>query len=162
MRVALGMVAGLLVLAGSASSQPAETAPFRVRLERTVCYGLCPEYVVTVRADRRVVYVGRRGVRVKGVRRARITPSALRNLRRALSSTGVFKLDDLYDDMSVTDLPSAKLTVQVGSRTKRIYHYQGDLTAPERLTRLECTVDRILRTKRWVGRGNEYVCSGRL
>ena len=63
--------------------------------------------------------------------------------------------------MSITDLPSAKLIVQVGPRTKRIYHYLGDMTAPEKLTRLECTVDRLLRTKRWVGPGNAYACSGR-
>lgn len=155
MRIALALLAGVLVLVGSASSQSAASTPFRVRLERTICYGLCPEYVVTVRADGRVVYVGRRGVLVRGVRRARLGPTAMRKLRRAVSSTDVFRLDSRYEEMSVTDLPSAKLTVQVGSRTKRIYHYLGDFTAPEKLTRLECTVDRILRTRRWVGRGNE-------
>jgi hypothetical protein len=166
MRVALGMLAGALlvapslVVAGTALSQPAQSTPFRVRLERTVCFGRCPEYVVTVRADRRVVYVGRRGVLVQGVRRARIGPTAMRKLRRAVSATGVFGLNSRYDQMSVTDLPSAKVTVQVGSRTKRIYHYLGDMTAPAKLTRLECTVDRILRTRRWVGEGNEYPCSG--
>ena len=162
MRVALGILAAGLVVAASALSQPAQSTPLRVRLERTVCFGRCPEYVVTVRADRTVVYVGRRGVLVRGVRRARIGPTAMRKLRRAVAATDVFNLDSRYDEMSVTDLPSAKLIVQVGLRTKRIYHYLGDMTAPGKLSRLECTVDRLLRTKRWVGPGNAYACSGRL
>jgi hypothetical protein len=156
---ALGVAALLLVLTAAGGSRAASTSSaFQVRLERTACFGTCPIYSVTVRADGRVVFVGKRFVAATGVRRARLSKAKVSELRKAFSRARVFRLRDRYDDMTVSDLPSALLTVRLGERTKHVYHYLGDSTAPKRLGRLECLVDRIARTSRWIGRPDSVPC----
>jgi hypothetical protein len=158
MRLALvGLLAAIAATyaASSGASRPA----FRVSLERTVCFGTCPIYTVSVRGDGTTAFVGRRFVAATGERRARLSRSRVADLRAAVTRARVFTLRDRYDKMLVTDLPSVKLTFRVGSRTKRIYHYLGDRSAPERLRRLECQIDRLARTSRWVGKPTSSYCA---
>ena len=152
----LALAAALL---GGLVPSSAAASPFRVRLQRTACFGACPVYSVTVHGDGRVVFVGERFVTAKGVRRATLSKTQVQRLVKGVQQARVFQLANRYDQMSVTDLPSAILTIRVGSRTKRIYHYQGDRRAPKRLATLECLVDRTARTTRWIGRGNSLPCA---
>lgn len=141
-----------------AAAADAVRPAFSVSLERTACFGRCPIYTVTVYGDGRTVFVGKRFVAATGERRARLSRSRVADLRAAVTRARVFTLQDRYDEMRITDLPSIKLTFRVGPRTKRIYHYLGDRSAPERLRRLECQIDRLARTSRWVGKPTSSYC----
>jgi hypothetical protein len=157
LRLAVLGIGAALVL--SVSSPTAAREPvFRVSLQRTPCFGACPVYTVSVTGDRRVVFVGRRFVDAVGVRRARLSPRRFARLRAAVTAARVFTLRSRYDEMLVTDLPSSILTVRVGPRRKRIYRYHGDRSAPERLRLLECQIDRLARTSRWVGKPTTSYC----
>jgi Domain of unknown function (DUF6438) len=56
---------------------PADTL---ITLERSVCYGTCPDYKLTVSADGTVTFDGREYVKVKGIVRGNIPPEKLRQL----------------------------------------------------------------------------------
>jgi Domain of unknown function (DUF6438) len=158
----LGVPLAAIAVAVAAGSAPAgaSSAPqtLRVTLERGACFGACPIYTITLRGNGDAVYVGRRHVSVVGTRRAHLSRAAIRRLRNGVAQARVFTLRNRYDSLTVTDLPYAVVTIRVGSRTKRIYHYFGDQSAPERLETLECLVDRIARSSRWVGRDMADFC----
>jgi hypothetical protein len=152
--MAIAAAALAVAVAHAASTRPTSS----IRLARTACFGDCPIYSVTVRRDGRVVFVGERFVKAKGVRRARISRSSADRLFAAVRKARVFELDSRYDSSNVSDMPSADLVVRLGSRTKRIHHYLGDSSAPSRLKALECLVDRTARTVRWIGRAAALPC----
>jgi hypothetical protein len=154
--VLLGLVAALVLV--SATAAGARTPAFSVVLARTACFGSCPIYNVSARGDGRTVFFGRRFVDALGVHRARLSRARVASLRAEVTRARVFTLRDRYDLMRVTDLPSVVLTIRVGSRTKQIHHYLGDASAPERLKRLECQIDRLAGTSRWVGRSVSSYC----
>jgi Domain of unknown function (DUF6438) len=115
-------------------------------------------YTVTIRGDGQVQWWGSRYVAVKGSAKARVSRAAVARLRLGVANARVFRLKSRYDQGTITDLPSATVTVRVGQRIKRIYHYHGDLRAPKRLFTLECLVDRIAGSRRWVGRSTAGMC----
>jgi hypothetical protein len=155
--LALSLATAALAAGAGAAGSTAIT-PFSVKLTRDPCFGSCPIYSVTVHGDGRVVYVGTRFVAAAGTRRARISPAAVKRLRKGVSRARVFGLASRYDRSNVSDLPAARLTVRVGPRTKRIYHYFGDMGAPKRLWTLECLIDTVARTSRWVGHTTADLC----
>jgi hypothetical protein len=146
------LLVGVSLLAAGLARAGATPSTFRVRLERTACFGSCPIYAVTVHGDGRVVFVGKRFVRATGVRRATISRASVAKLYAAVRKARVFELDGRYDSSNVSDLPAARLAVRLRLQTKRIYHYLGDASAPARLKALECLIDRTAKTVRWIGR----------
>jgi hypothetical protein len=69
------LVVACLAMASSAfAEQAADDAV--ITLERTVCYGTCPSYKVTLTGDGTVVYEGQNFVRVQGRQEKKIHPAA--------------------------------------------------------------------------------------
>lgn len=68
-----------------------ETYPLKdvsMTLERTVCFGTCPSYIVTVNGDGTVNYGGRDFVKVKGAQTRQISQEAVVELLRVFSGAG--------------------------------------------------------------------------
>src|SRR5437588_9243531 len=61
----------------------AELAWARIEMERTMCYGHCPEYEVTISGSGKVLYGGKENVKVKGTRRATVDREKVRQLLAA-------------------------------------------------------------------------------
>lgn len=67
------------VFAAGATPPPAHDAgPESISYETDACFGACPVYTVTARADGTGVFQGRRYTAVKGRRKFRVTPSQYR------------------------------------------------------------------------------------
>ena len=138
--------------------QPQEVS---LRLERTICFGTCPVYQVTILGDGTVKYMGTQFVGVEGGREDKVRLEDVARLLNEFLRVRFFDAADTYDGgemvelrdgryvllgMDVTDLPSQILTLQLGARKKRVvlrYNY------PSELGKLPNLVDDVAQTKRW-------------
>jgi Domain of unknown function (DUF6438) len=154
-------VAGAALIAWAASLHASQSPPqavpddFIIKLERTSCYGPCPIYSVSIDAKGRVIYEGKKFVRVAGRQSDDIPVSRVAELVATVDRIRFFELNNQYRFIQnadgstsvVTDLPTTFVTVTQGGRTKQIEDYVG---APESLHQLEKEIDEAARTKRWI------------
>jgi Domain of unknown function (DUF6438)/Ankyrin repeat len=146
-----------LALATASSKIVAQEVPddFVIKLERTACFGECPVYTVSIDARGNVTYEGTRFVRVVGRQTDRIQISRVAVFLENAERIGFFDLRDQYrtirnpsgTETTVTDLPTAFVTVTRGGRSKRVEDYLG---APQGLRDLEQQIDETARTRRWI------------
>ena len=152
-----------LVIAGSCLAQEKPIPDDAlITLERTVCYGPCPIYKLTIIADGTVTFEGRQNVKVKGLVKSRINRDDLRNLIAAFEAASYFSLNESYETQKDgcpevwTDNPSAITSIRMNGKTKRISHYYGCQAGggtsiyPNGLTYLETKIDQIIGTDKWI------------
>lgn len=101
-----------------------------LRLERTVCFGFCPTYIVSITAGGAAHLQGTR--RAEGFQRdLTLDPAAVSALVERFKADGFFELDTAYVpghpmcDLYATDHPGAQLFARLGDRTRRVTHYHG-------------------------------------
>ncbi len=133
--------------------QPIPAAPldaYAFTLERTVCYGRCPAYRVTVRGNGRVEYEGKAFVGVVGRRVATIPRSEVARLVAAARDGDLWSMRASYV-AGMTDMPTYRLTLTVGSRKHTIEDYAGyHVGMPRSVSDFEDLIDEIGRTRRWI------------
>jgi len=181
----LSAVAGVAALAGfapaalsqqpsapaavpSGSSAPmaaisdAELEEARIRMTRTMCYGPCPVYEVTISGKGEVSYNGTYFVKVTGSQHATIDREKVRQLLTAFDQAKFFELPGgKCPCATYTDMPSAIITLTWRERTRTLEHYYGCPCAPAALFDLEARIDRAADTDLWVGnRGGPLASSG--
>ena len=139
----------LLVLAVChlAGNGKADAAPAKISLERTMCFGRCPVYKLTVYSDGKVEYEGKDFVKEKGARRSRISEKDFRKLMKKVEEIGFFEFKDRYDGR-ITDLPTRITTVTKGDVSKTVRNYYG---GPESLSDLEQLIDEVTNSAQWTG-----------
>src|SRR5262245_1552930 len=141
-----------VMLASSAcASAPPEPAAqpngtIEITLERTVCFGMCPEYKVTLREDGTVTYAGRQFVRVAGEHTWKIDPAAVRALAAEMEKAGFFDMQDTYRAM-ITDHPTTYTSLTIGGRSKKIMDY---VAGPPKLKEIETRIDVVSGAKGYV------------
>lgn len=123
---------GALALVGCATTAPAvptgEVAS--VSVETGPCFGACPVFRVTVNADGRGVFEGRRFTAVEGERAIRVTPEQFRRLVAHLQpvrpASGSVRYSGEACEMMATDLPSTDVTWgTAGGEAQNLYFYHG-------------------------------------
>ena len=156
----------MLAIAGlffSLADAPSSSATFdRITFSRTVCFGACPAYTISVTGGGAIQYGGDRFVAQQGARSAKLDAAGVKRLEAALAAADVDTLRDSYASPEdgcaglATDHPSEDFVIVRGGREKRIHYYlgcrgpriDGDLA---RLAALGDAIDSILDTKRWTG-----------
>lgn len=123
----------------TAPSGAAATEPVEITLQRTTCFGTCPEYTVTLRGDGTVTYSGRQFVRTPGNHTWKIDPAAVRALAREMETAGFFELKDEYTSL-ITDNPTTYTSLTIGNRSKKIKDY---ITGPPKLKDIEAKIDEV-------------------
>jgi hypothetical protein len=120
----------------------------RVGLERTPCFGFCPEYRLTAAANGEIVFSGLR--RWKGIeRRWRVPADSVAVLGDELARMEFFALEDIRPDTPrcgdmATDHPSIVLTASDGVRDHVVQYYtgcRGTDSVPALLVRLAGHID---------------------
>jgi hypothetical protein len=122
---------------GAQTTTPAE--PLEITLQRTGCFGTCPDYTVTLNGDGTVVYSGRYFVRTPGQHTWKIEASAVQALAREMEAAGFFELQDEYTSR-MTDHPTTFTTLKIGSRTKKVKDY---VSGPAKLKDIEKKIDEV-------------------
>ena len=127
-------------------------------LERTVCFGVCPNYKLTVKADGSVLFEGITHTETKGTAEGKISEEKVRQLLKEFKEADYFNLTGDYDCYQVTDNPSAVTSIQINGKNKSIRHYYGCEQGSDefkkelaKLKQLESKIDEIVETKRWIG-----------
>jgi hypothetical protein len=128
-------------------------------LERTACFGFCPIYKLTVYGNGKVVYEGKRFVKVTGTRTTTISQTAVRKLIADFQKINYFKLQDSYTG-GHTDAPSAITSLTMGKKQKTVNHYLASPNAPTQLTDLENQIDAVVNSKQWIGTDAERAPRG--
>ena len=129
---------------------PSDLDEVVITLERTVCFGICPEYKLTIYGSGTVVYEGKRFVRIEGKRTIAISEEKVRQLLSEFKRIDYYSLDDSYEEFMATDMPSAFTSLTIDGKTKTVRHYHGDFSAPKELTKLEDKIDEIVNSNQWI------------
>lgn len=164
--VASSLMVGSCTKAGD-DFPPVDPAKVRITLERSACYGTCPDYKVTIYGDGRVSFTtgteptGRvlgshrqfavsQGVLLPGTHEDRIAPEAVAALVEKFRAAGFFRLKSEYQ-AGVTDNPTYVLSFDTGRKSMTVLDYVGrEAGMPEAVTDLENAVDALAGTDRWV------------
>lgn len=154
----LGAVLAAIVLASCAPVEaPAQEAPVEITLRRTVCYGFCPAYTVTISGAGEVRYVGERFVNVVGPANDTIPREDVERLLARFDEIGFDRLRDEYRGQ-MTDLPTTTITLVRDGRRKVLVDYGGTSVGMPRAVRdLQAEIDRVAGTAQWVLRDGQPV-----
>lgn len=122
-----------------------------IRLNRTVCFGTCPAYLLTVKADGKVSFFGQDFTETKGQAEGEISKEKIKQLIAEFKKAKFFDLKDNYTtEECSTDTPTVRTTLFINDKVKKIEHSLG-CEAPKELTDLENKIDEIVGTKKWIG-----------
>jgi hypothetical protein len=135
-------------------------------MKRTGCFGECPTYEVTIRADGSVAWNGEDFVGHIGAAQGAIDRGGLEQLAVALDASHFFERDDrgrmpvkepcaphtyCFTTISVcSDTPHAIITVTRGATQKTVT--DEHCTADADLTALEQLIDTVAKTAPWIAR----------
>src|SRR5262245_50239604 len=140
----------------SAQTAPPQTIPqdLMITLERTECFGSCPDYKLTVAADGAVVFEGRRFVKREGAtEKSAISREQLKQLIAEVDRVKFFSLEDNYECAELwSDNPTAFTSIRINGKSKTIKHYYGcrGPKVPKEFTELENKIDEIVNTAKWL------------
>jgi len=146
------------------AGNPTDTS---ITLERSACFGTCPDYRVTVHGDGLVEFdtgddhfkgtaaqlhleYNGHNVLLPGRHTAHIDPAAAARLIDRFRAAHFFGLKNEYF-YGATDNPTQILTVRIGRANKKVTDYIGTLAGmPQDVRDLEQAVDTVAGTARWV------------
>jgi hypothetical protein len=114
-----------------------------ITLERTTCFGTCPNYTVTLRRDGTITYNGIRFVEMTGTYQGHAY--GFERLAQLITSAGYFNLKDNYS-RPITDMPSTITSVVMNGKRKTITNYAD--TGPVELWGIEMAIDGMLKSAR--------------
>ena len=154
------MLRAILLLSVLFSLSPRSTVQdprndIQITLERTICFGRCPIYRVTIRGDGSVTYEGWKFVKVEGTHGKKIPAAKVQELVRSFTDIDYFNLKDVYDSeinadgsmMTPTDMPMIITSLTLNGRSKRV---EDSFGAPQKLLVLEKKIDQLAGTSMWV------------
>jgi len=127
-----------------------------IMMERQGCYGNCPSYLLTIKGDGTVEYVGKENVNVKGTRQGTIKLETLKKLMSDFASAGFLSISTDYSEYHCkcgycTDMPTAITTLKIKGTNHSVTHYYGCRCAPRSLFDLETAIDKSANVEQWTG-----------
>jgi hypothetical protein len=120
-----------------------------VMLQRTVCYGRCPAYDLIIYGTGKVEFDGGAFSKTEGKVSVEIPVDSVRVLLNEIEESEFFSWNNEYLRQDATDLSSAIVTITIDGKSKKIKHYKGDSTAPEKLLTIERRIDEITNSEQW-------------
>lgn len=143
--------------AGTPKAPPVPVKPphtVMLTFTRTMCYGTCPSYTITVYRDGELAYHGDRFVKLTGDVKATITAAQVAAIDRLFATHDVpNKSFERYD---ITDNPSAEFVYTApDGKQLAVKHYFGDTSAPDVLGVVERGIDDAVKIETWIGTREE-------
>lgn len=134
-----------------------------ITLQRTGCFGSCPDYKVTIDGDGNVTFATRppledevaavhrtTGVRVSGTYQTVITKTQVASLVDRFKAADFFALKDEYR-AEITDNPTYILSIETGNGGKTVLDYVGEKVGmPMAVTSLQDSIDKTAGTDKWI------------
>jgi len=154
-RILFGILCVLPCLALDAQRSDPIYSADSVVLERTLCFGTCPAYRLSISRSGVIHFESRNPEderRAKDSILVRDFETILVQAHRVdfLSLPDRIADDKRFCPHDVTDNPTAIVTIFIPARPKRVEDYYGCFWAPAGLRDLETYIDEITRAKRWI------------
>jgi hypothetical protein len=126
------------------------TSKVSITLERTMCYGRCPVYSVTLSTVSGITFNGYKVVAAEGKHAAAIDPAAIRTLAARFITADFYSMNHEYR-ANVTDNPTYTLSITIDSKKKEVSDYEGQsIGMPAVIKDLERSVDDLAQTQQWI------------
>jgi len=120
-----------------------------ITLTRSMCYGRCPAYKVSV-STKGIVFDGDVYVAAKGRQTDTVDPSAVRELAKRFVAADFYSMNNEYR-ASVTDNSTYTLSISIDGHKKQVADYVGQWEGmPAIIVDLEDDVDALAHTERWI------------
>jgi hypothetical protein len=120
-----------------------------ITLSRSMCYGRCPVYKVSV-STKGIVFDGEEFVAAKGRNTDTVDPGAVRALAKKFVAADFYSMRDAYR-ASVTDNSTYTLSISIDGHKKQVVDYVGQWVGmPAVIVELEDDVDALANTERWI------------
>ena len=130
----------------------------QIRLERTACFGSCPDYSVEIRGDGTFRYQGRYCVSTKGPRSGRLTHDQVAKLYDQFRRADFFSLRLVYSE-GVVDAPGIQLLLKFDGWTRNVIDLDDTSGMPPQAAALPNLIDSAVDSKRWIGNpGPKWKC----
>src|SRR5579884_2657406 len=121
-----------------------------IELERTTCFGTCPDYKLRISEDGTVEFNGRGFVAVSGQHRGRISRADFDKLVDSFRKADFYSLARSYHAI-ITDNPTYRVAISVDGQAKSVTDYAGEsIGMPAAVTDLENEIDRLADTAKWI------------
>ena len=121
-----------------------ETIPVKeslfLTMERTPCFGKCPNYKITIFNTGRVIYEGIQFVEKEGKFESQLSKAQMKEITSTMNSINIFGMKDKYDS-NITDIPACLLYINDGEQKKKIYDRYG---GPDELRDFEKLIDKLV------------------
>ncbi len=88
--------------------------------ERTVCFGACPTFKMTIKQSGQAHYSGEANVKFIGEYEAVVSDSLMRDIINNAEAIPFFNLNEIYNDPAVTDLPSTIVYLNYDGQEKYV------------------------------------------
>lgn len=155
-----------------AAKKPAPTQPEReisknvpadleITISRGACYGTCPQFSMSIKADGSIEFNGEEFTETVGKASGTITPADVLRVFNKFEKIGFFELEDEYSGKNcpnqATDQSTTNISVTANGNTKKIRHYTGCVENDEKhtpyppgLLDLENKIQDIAESKGWI------------
>lgn len=108
-------------------------------LERTACFGRCPQYSIRIYQSGYVLYEGYNNVEKIGRYFTRLTEEDVKGIGKRALQLEYFQLNDEYRNPYLTDLPTVYSEVRFGAMHKKVTNYEAE--PPPNLVEMEKYID---------------------
>jgi hypothetical protein len=146
-------IVGLALIVGIVSPATAQQDQGLIALERTLCFGSCPAYLLQIDSSGAVSFQQGPPSNRHEERTSRITTEQIADLMAGFTSIHFFELNDVYPPI-LTDGQQTYIQVSLGGKTKRITHFGN---GPTELRELERKVEVVANIHQWLhGNAREF------
>jgi len=116
-----------------------------IKMQRTACFGRCPEYTVELFIKGNMTYVGKKNVERIGTSTARISNTAMTRFMKEISKYKLSTLSATYKPKAA-DLPRLNFTFVINGKTKSIKNGES---GPFYLAAIGKKIDSLLAESEW-------------
>jgi hypothetical protein len=146
---------------GTAVAFPArvDRSDLEIRLDRTSCFGSCPDYAVSISGDGTVQYEGRLFVAIPGHHTAHVSAQAVTALIDRFRVANFLSALPEYE-APIEDIPTQTLTLRINGQTQSGKDHAGaEEGLPLAIQNLESAVDQTSGADRWIKGGDRAVAA---
>lgn len=126
-----------------------ETARFEI--QKTACFGTCPEYTFTLDLSGNATYSGLKNVTKIGAYKKKFSVEEIRKVIDAFEAANFWAFKDKYVEPGVSDMPSVYVTFEHNGKTKKT---ENQFNAPKELKSLEKMLEELANTEGWTKTGD--------
>ncbi len=120
-----------------------KSTEFTFEVSTTPCFGTCPVYDLTIKESGLAVYNGKNFPKTNGEVFKNLPDAEMDSLREVLAASNFFELDSVYDEPTVTDLPSTTMTLTINESSSKTV--MGRYETPEEFDRVKAFIERLRR-----------------